>query len=687
MKKIKTAIAYLGTRPILTGVFTVCLTIVFGMSIAFATGLVTPSQVMARVIDPSLFSILDDSGEYKITICHATSSETNPYVRIVTDQSSTKGHFDEHGTPQAGHEEDILLSGDVSCPTPPLQPTAPTCTLTTSPTSITASNASALSWTTINATSLSISHSVGSVTPVSSGSTSVSPTVTTLYTGVAIGLGGTGTCSATITVTPPPPPPTCTLVATPAQVGSSENTSLSWTTTRGSSFSLNQGIGAVSPVSAGSTTTPAITSNTTFTGTVTSVTGQTATCAVVVSVRVNNGGDATCSLAVSPSSYVTGSSAILSWSGSRILNVDIDNGIATATTSTGSVAVSPTALGIVTYTGKFHAINGQTLTCTTTLEVKSAPVVGCTSNCGGGGGGGGGSRPTTPNVFLSSVPFAGQVAGASIYLSQIPYTGLDLGPLGTTLYWLALIGWSLALAYLVLFGAAPFSYQFARTFGERISDVLNVNKDAPIVEHIVVSPVVESVSRREREPEEESPAYSSFDGFKSFAKSETLSIEDIVKGLARAHKVPLAPMTEPIYENVEPIYDRVESVLEEVSAPVESRQFAESAAVSADVRGFTSALVQGDREGVFAGLRQHVRGGGAPEALISAVACHLDDAYRSRVDGTHCDADLVRLTARHSTTTLEKLVASLTTAIDSSYSNGVTGAKLALTRALAHLGA
>jgi len=36
---------------------------------------------------------------------------------------------------------------------------------------------------------------------------------------------------------------------------------------------------------------------------------------------------------------------------------------------------------------------------------------------------------------------------------------------------------------------------------------------------------------------------------------------------------------------------------------------------------------------------------------------------------------------------LEKLIASLTTAIDSSYSTGVTGAKLALTRALSILGA
>jgi hypothetical protein len=90
---------------------------------------------------------------------------------------------------------------------------------------------------------------------------------------------------------------------------------------------------------------------------------------------------------------------------------------------------------------------------------------------------------------------------------------------------------------------------------------------------------------------------------------------------------------------------------------------------------------------VFAGLRQHVRGAGAPEQLISDIVCLLDDVYRSRIDGTVCDADIARMTARLSTPTLEKLVASLATAIDSSYSTGVTGAKLALARALTVLGA
>lgn len=137
---------------------------------------------------------------------------------------------------------------------------------------------------------------------------------------------------------------------------------------------------------------------------------------------------------------------------------------------------------------------------------------------------------------------------------------------------------------------------------------------------------------------------------------------------------------EPIYENVEPVYENVEPI-----APVAPRT--EAAGVPADVRGFTVALIEGDRAAVFAGLRQHVRGSGAPEQLITGAVCLLDDVYRARIDGTACDADIARMTARLSTPTLEKLIAGLATAIDSSYSTGVTGAKLALTRALATLGA
>jgi hypothetical protein len=70
----------------------------------------------------------EDKKDHKVTICHATSAEKNPWVRIVVDQHATTGHFDNNGTPLAGHEDDVLLEGDVSCPvvTTPEVPVTPT---------------------------------------------------------------------------------------------------------------------------------------------------------------------------------------------------------------------------------------------------------------------------------------------------------------------------------------------------------------------------------------------------------------------------------------------------------------------------------------------------------------------------------------------------------------------------------
>jgi len=298
-----------------------------------------------------------------------------------------------------------------------------------------------------------------------------------------------------------------------------------------------------------------------------------------------------------------------------------------------------------------------------------------------------------PTITLAALPHVASQPLAYLYLSQIPYTGLELGPVGTILYWLILIGLTLALAYLILFGALPFVNSRARAFGMRVLTVLNARKSTSVLVSLPVAhtplPAVhqEQHSISHTEKREAPRGYSTYDGFKSFAKNNgAISIEDIVKGLSRKHPLMATEHTVPSKLNVEPIYEHIEPIYENVE-PITVGSTIETISVPADVRGFTAALVEGDRAAVFAGLRQHVRGAGAPEQLISSVVCLLDDTYRARIDGTDCDADIARMTARLSTPTLEKLIASLTTAIDSSYSTGVTGAKLALTRALATLGA
>ena len=79
----------------------------------------------------------------------------------------------------------------------------PSCTLTASPASITSGQSSTLSWTSTNATTGTIDNGAGNMTPIASGSKSVSPTVSTLYTATVTGagVGASATCEANVDVT------------------------------------------------------------------------------------------------------------------------------------------------------------------------------------------------------------------------------------------------------------------------------------------------------------------------------------------------------------------------------------------------------------------------------------------------------------------------------------------------------
>jgi peptidoglycan-associated lipoprotein len=91
-------------------------------------------------------------------------------------------------------------------PAPVEQPKPqPTVTLSANPTTIKKGESTTLSWTSTNATQLTISPDVGTV--AAEGSTKVSPSDSTDYTITATGPGGSATATAHVTVTAPPPPP------------------------------------------------------------------------------------------------------------------------------------------------------------------------------------------------------------------------------------------------------------------------------------------------------------------------------------------------------------------------------------------------------------------------------------------------------------------------------------------------
>ena len=105
----------------------------------------------------------------------------------------------------------ILLAGACHKKQPPAPPTpppppppAPTVNLTAEPSTVEKGQSVTLSWTSQNATDLTLDPGVGKVQ--AQGSTSVTPQDSTTYTLTANGPGGSQTATARVTVTTPPPP-------------------------------------------------------------------------------------------------------------------------------------------------------------------------------------------------------------------------------------------------------------------------------------------------------------------------------------------------------------------------------------------------------------------------------------------------------------------------------------------------
>lgn len=123
----------------------------------------------------------------------------------------------------------------------------------------------------------------------------------------------------------------------------------------------------------------------------------------------------TCTLNVSQTNISRGQAVTLSWysnytTGGTITYVG-------SVSTNGSITVYPNQT--TTYTGTFWGQNGQQVTCSATVSVNYYAIAY--------------TQPATPYVSLSTVP----------------YTGLDLGPVGAVIYWSLLILMCLVAAYLV----------------------------------------------------------------------------------------------------------------------------------------------------------------------------------------------------------------------------------------------
>lgn len=152
----------------------------------------------------------------------------------------------------------------------------PVITFTAQPNSVLPGTPAVLTWTTSNATSVTIAG-VGTFPP--SGSVQVSPTSTSTYTATATGPGGTTPSSTTVTVSQNAPP-AISLSAQPNHITIGATAVLSWTTANATSVNI-PGLGAF-PANGSTNVTPSTT--TTYTATATGV-GGTANAQTTVTVQ------------------------------------------------------------------------------------------------------------------------------------------------------------------------------------------------------------------------------------------------------------------------------------------------------------------------------------------------------------------------------------------------------------------
>jgi hypothetical protein len=243
-----------------------------------------------------------------------------------------------------------------------------------SPANISAGESSSLSWTVSGATSVSIDQGVGNV--ALTGSRTVAPTNTTVYTMTATNSAGSVTATTEIivtgTVTPPTPggmPTINSFTATPSIIGLGDSAILSWSVSNATSVSINYGVGSVG--SSGSTyVSPSTT--TTYTLTATNAYGSLTAAALVQVSGIPSppsGLPTVNYFDASPPIISVGGSSLLRWNTSYATSVTIDNGIGPVA-SHGTLVVSPLTTTIYTLT----AANGYGyITQTLLVQVAGSP--------------------------------------------------------------------------------------------------------------------------------------------------------------------------------------------------------------------------------------------------------------------------------------------------------------------------
>jgi phosphatidylinositol-3-phosphatase len=237
--------------------------------------------------------------------------------------------------------------------------TLPAITFSAQPGTVASGGSTVLSWSTSNASSVSIG---GVGTFPASGSVKVTPTATTTYTATATGTGGKTASSTVVKVTTSGPAPTIVLSAQPSNIAVGASAVLSWTTTNATSVSI-AGVGTFG-ASGSVTVTPSSTA--TYTAI---ATGPGGTAKSSATVTVSQNPPPTISFSAQPNNITSGGTAVLSWTTTLATSVSIQ-GLGSFGPN-GSTNVTPSST--TTYTATAQGPGG-TAKASTTVTVTSNGV-------------------------------------------------------------------------------------------------------------------------------------------------------------------------------------------------------------------------------------------------------------------------------------------------------------------------
>lgn len=537
------------------------------------------------------------------------------------------------------------------------------------------------------------------------------------------------------------PAPICSLNVSDALVAPGDTVELTWTSDNTTAASFNAGIGSVA--TAGSATTT-VNETTTFIGTFTGENGDTVTCKQTVKVEEPETPEAPiCALNVNPSSITSESQQVtLTWSSENAVSGSIDQGVGSVELN-GSTTTIPA--GARTYTGTFIGEDDQEVTCTASVVFTR----------GGGGGGGGGGRGPCLNCGSNDddddpepvIEVAKKVVqatpGSFIYLDQVPYTGISMGPIATTLYWIGLFALSASLSYLIvvkgIFGrlatnrvAQPvadetttteYTSPFADNAGYQLQTAdhaTETDNDESAVEAqahaegILFSPealamVEAAVGKEGAELVHELIAlaketFPREDGWILISKDRARILlarrASRKQAAENGHRQESEESKEAV-TTVEEVQTPFVSVTKEVThqQPVVAR-FAQEAVPTqsqvsvptnveqqpvkggGEVADFVGNLVSGNQAAVFEKVRNVTGQGKSADAFIGAVIRELDDVYKYRLEGDRQpNKALVQATAMWSNGDFETVLGILVESIDHSYASSRIGTKVALAKA------